>query len=75
MLGSWERRFGARGIALRRDTLFVSVSAAQITRLQTAHIACEHFVFAPDDVLQNSDSFPEYIDALIDVNPWGFWSD
>jgi len=75
VLGSWERRFGARAIALRRDTLFVSVAAAPTTRLQTAHIACEHFVFAPDNVLQNSDSFPEYVDALVNVNLWGFWWD
>jgi hypothetical protein len=75
VLGSWERRFGARAIALRRDTLFVSVAAAPTDRLQAAHIACEHFVFAPDNVLQNSDSFPEYVDRLVDVNVWGFWWD
>jgi hypothetical protein len=75
VLGSWEHRFGARVIALRPDTLFVSVAAAPAERLQAAHIACEHFVFAPDNVLQNSDSFPEYVDSLVDMALWGFWWD
>lgn len=75
VLRSWEQRLGARVIALRHDTLFVSVAAAPTTQVQAAHIACEHFVFAPDNVLQNSDSFPEYVDGLVETNLWGFWWD
>jgi hypothetical protein len=75
VLRSWEHRFGARAIALRRDTLFVSVAATLTERPQAAHIACEHFVFAPDNVLQNADSFPEYVDSLLGHNLWSFWWD
>lgn len=75
VLHSWEQRLGARAIALRHDTLFVSVAAAPTTEAQAAHIACEHFAFAPDNVLQNSDSFADYVDSLIGVNLWGFWWD
>ena len=75
VLGSWERRFGARVIALRPDTLYASVAAPPTDRLQAAHIACEHFAFAPDNVLQVSDSFPEYVDDLINANLWSFWWD
>lgn len=74
VLSSWERRLGARAIALKHDTLYVS-AAAPADRGQAAHIACEHFVFAPDNVLQNSDSFPEYVDSLVGSNLWGFWWD
>jgi hypothetical protein len=75
VLRSWEQRLGARAIALRHDTLFVSVAATPADRVQAAHIACEHFVFAPDNVLQNSDSFPDYVDTLVGTNVWGFWWD
>ena len=75
VLRSWEQRFGARVIALRHDTLFASIAAAPTQQTSAAHIGCEHFVFAPDNVLQNSDSFPEYVEGLIDNNLWGFWWD
>lgn len=75
VLHSWEQRLGARAIALRYDTLFVSVAAVPASAAQAAHIACEHFVFAPDNVLQNSDSFADYVDSLLDTNLWGFWWD
>jgi hypothetical protein len=65
---------GARAIALKHDTLFVSTTAPA-DRSQAALIACEHFVFAPDNVLQNSDSFPDYVDSLVGSNLWGFWWD
>lgn len=74
VLRSWEHRMGARAIALKQDTLFVS-AAAPSDRGQAAHIACEHFVFAPDNVLQNADSFPDYVDSLLGSNVWGFWWD
>jgi hypothetical protein len=75
VLHSWEQRLGAQVIGLRHDTLFVSVPIAPADRAQAAHIACEHFAFAPDNVLQNADSFPEYVDSLIGNNLWGFWWD
>lgn len=75
VLRSWEWRLGAQAIALRQDTLFVSVAAAPADLVQAAHIACEHFVFAPDNVLQNSDSFPDYVESLVGINLWGFWWD
>lgn len=72
---SWEHRFGARVIAMRRDTLFVSVAAPPKQRSAAVHIACEHFAFAPDNIEQNADSFPEYVDDLIGNRLWGFWWD
>ena len=75
VLSSWEQRLGARAIAVRHDTLFVSVPVAPADRAQAAHIACEHFVFAPDNVLQNADSFPQHVDTLVGSNIWGFWWD
>lgn len=75
VLRSWEQRFGARVIALRCDTLFASVAAAPTQRASAAHIGCEHFAFAPDNVLHNSDSFPEYVESLVGSNLWGFWWD
>ncbi len=75
VLRSWEQRLGAEAVALRQDTLFVSVAAAPADPVQAAHIACEHFAFAPDNVLQNSDSFPDYVESLVGVNLWGFWWD
>ncbi len=50
-------------------------AAAPADPVQAAHIACEHFAFAPDNVLQNSDSFPDYVESLVGVNLWGFWWD
>jgi hypothetical protein len=64
-------------MAAARDgrRLFVSVAAAPADRVQAAHIACEHFAFAPDTVLQNADSFPEYVESVVGVNLRGFWWD
>ena len=74
VLRSWEQRLGAEAIALKHDTLFVSVAAAPADQGRAAHIACEHFAFAPD-LLQNFDSFPDYVESLVGVNLWGFWWD
>ena len=42
VLRSWEERFGARIVALKPDSLYLSVSAPPVTREHAAHIACEH---------------------------------
>ena len=72
---SWEQRFGARLIALKRDALFLSVAAEPADRAQAAHVACEHFALDPDIVIQCSDSFRAYVTELMGVNLWQFWWD
>lgn len=75
VLRSWEQRFGARLIALRSNTMFVSVAGRPLQRSAAVHIACEHFAFAPDNVEQNADSFPEYVEGFMGTNMWSFWWD
>lgn len=75
VLRSWERRFAARVIAMRRDTLFVAVASPPTRRSTAVHVACEHFAFAPDNVEQNADSFSEYVDGLVGKKLWQFWWD
>lgn len=74
-LRSWERRYGVRVVAVKTDTVYVSVATPATDAARAAHIACEHFVFAPDNVLQESDSFAEYVESLVGVGLWGFWWD
>jgi hypothetical protein len=75
VLRSWEQRLGAQLIALRFDTMFVSVEAPPREKSAATHIACEHVSFAPDGVQQNFDSFPEYVEHLVGADLWGFWWD
>lgn len=75
VLRSWEQRFGARVVALKPDTLYLSVAAPPRTPGHAAHVACEHLVFSPDTVWQASGSFEEHIENLVDSPCWGFWWD
>jgi hypothetical protein len=75
VLRSWEERFGARVVAVKPDTLYLSVSAPPATREQAVHVACEHLAFCRDAVWQCSDSFDDHAEGLIGLNWWGFWWD
>jgi hypothetical protein len=75
VLQSWEQRFGARVVALKPDTLYLSVSAPPATPEHALHVTCEHLAFCPDAVWQCSDSFQDHAEGLIGSPCWGFWWD
>ncbi|MEY9861731.1 hypothetical protein ABH935_007374 [Catenulispora sp. GAS73] len=75
VLQSWEQRFGARVVALKPDTLYLSVSAPPVTPEHAVHVACEHLAFCHDAVWQCSDSFEDHAEGLIGSPCWGFWWD
>jgi hypothetical protein len=72
----WERRFGARVVAVGSDTLHLSV-AAPPTRAQDALlVAAEHFAFCPDIIWQGAHpTLAAYAEGITDLNCWEFWWD
>lgn len=75
VLRTWEERFGARVVALKRDTLYLSVAAPPVTEEHAVHVTCEHLAFCPDAVWQCSDSFSDHAEGLVGAAYWGFWWD
>ncbi|MGW3204067.1 DUF4253 domain-containing protein [Streptomyces sp. NPDC001135] len=75
MARGWEDRFGARVIALKPSTLYMSVSAPPATMEHALHVAAEHLVVCPDAVFQCSESFQDHAESLVGETHWGFWWD
>jgi hypothetical protein len=75
VLRTWEERFGARVVALKPATLYLSVAAPPVTEEHAVHVTCEHLAFCPDAVWQCSDSFSEHAEDLVGSQSWGFWWD
>jgi hypothetical protein len=75
MVHCWEDRFGARVVALKPSTLYVSVAAPPMTMEHALHVAAEHLVFCPDAVFQCSESFQDHAESLVGATHWGFWWD
>lgn len=75
VLRSWEERFGARVVALKPDTLLLSVSAPPATREHAVHVACEHLAFCHDAVWQCSESFEDHTEVILGSPIWQFWWD
>lgn len=75
VLRTWEERFGARVVALKRDTLYLSVAAPPVTDEHAIHVTCEHLAFCPDAVWQCSDSFLDHAEGVVGSPSWGFWWD
>ncbi|MDT0346032.1 DUF4253 domain-containing protein [Streptomyces litchfieldiae] len=73
----WERRFGARVVALGADTLHLSVAAPPTSAAEALPIAAEHFAFCPDNIWQgpHPQTLAAYADRIIDANSWEFWWD
>jgi hypothetical protein len=62
-------------VALKRDTLYLSVAAPPVTEEHATHVTCEHLAFCPDAVWQCSDSFSDHAERLVGSPCWGFWWD
>ncbi|GAA1961776.1 DUF4253 domain-containing protein [Catenulispora subtropica] len=75
MVQGWEDRFGARVVALKPSTLYMSVAAPPATAEHALHVAAEHLVFCPDAVFQCSESFLDHAESLVGQAHWGFWWD
>lgn len=74
----WEKRYGARVVALDDvATLVLSVAAPPVDRVQALHTAAEHFAFCPDNIVQGAHgtTLSSYADSLVDAEFWVFWWD
>ncbi len=74
----WERRYGARVVALDGiATLVLSVAAPPVDREQALRVAAEHFAFCPDTIWQGPDgtTLGSYADKLVAAEFWVFWWD
>ncbi len=71
----WERRFGARVVAVGFDTLHLSVAAPPISTDEARLVAAEHFAFCPDLVRQGSHTLAAYAETLVGAGHWEFWWD
>ncbi|MFJ8212061.1 DUF4253 domain-containing protein [Streptomyces sp. NPDC096033] len=77
VVSDWERRFGARVVAVGSDTLHLSVAAAPTSGEDALRVAAEHFAFCPDNIWQgpHPQTLSAYAERLIDTHFWNFWWD
>ncbi|MFD8965162.1 DUF4253 domain-containing protein [Streptomyces sp. NPDC059568] len=73
----WERRFGARVVAVGFDTLHLSVVAPPMSAEGALLVAAEHFAFCPDNIWQGSrpHTLDAYAERIVGMNSWDFWWD
>ncbi|MEW2417486.1 DUF4253 domain-containing protein [Streptomyces sp. NPDC046866] len=71
----WERRFGARVVAVGFSTLHLSVAAPPADEHDALLVAAEHFAFCPDNIWQGRRPYTlaAYAQRLIDAPVWEFW--
>ncbi|MEU3317126.1 DUF4253 domain-containing protein [Streptomyces sp. NPDC006662] len=77
VVSDWERRFGARVVAVGSDTLHLSIAAPPTTAEAALLVAAEHFAFCPDNIWQGPrpQTLASYAERLIDTHCWEFWWD
>ncbi|WP_223243095.1 DUF4253 domain-containing protein [Streptomyces sp. CBMA123] len=77
VVADWERRFGARVVAVGSATLHLSVAAPPTTTEDALLVAAEHFAFCPDNIWQGHRpcTLTAYTERLIDCHSWDFWWD
>ncbi|MGP4113375.1 DUF4253 domain-containing protein [Streptomyces sp. 4N509B] len=77
VVADWERRFGARVVAVGHDTLHLGVAAPPRRREDALRVAAEHFAFCPDNVWQSQRPYTleAYAERLVDTLNWDFWWD
>ncbi|MDG4859023.1 DUF4253 domain-containing protein [Streptomyces sp. T-3] len=73
----WERRFGARVVAVGFSTLHLSVAAPPMGTEDALLVAAEHFAFCPDNIWQGArpQTLAAYADRIVGMNSWDFWWD
>lgn len=74
----WERRYGARVVALDGlATLVLSVAAPPVDHAQALRVAAEHFAFCPDTIWQSGPdtTLSGYAEKLLEAEFWIFWWD
>ncbi|MFI6985881.1 DUF4253 domain-containing protein [Embleya sp. NPDC050154] len=75
IVDDWERRFGARVVAVSFSTLHLSVAQPLTTDEAALLVAAEHFAFCPDNIWQGSGSLTAYAHQLTGARTWDFWWD
>ncbi|ONH24663.1 hypothetical protein BL253_29830 [Pseudofrankia asymbiotica] len=76
VVGSWERRFGVRVVAVGFDTLYLSVAAPPTSDDDARLLAAEHLAFCPDNFDSDvSITVEDYAVALTSTDTWTFWWD
>ncbi|MFE6888225.1 DUF4253 domain-containing protein [Streptomyces sp. NPDC057694] len=73
----WERRFGARVVAVGADTLHLSVAEPPTNIQDALQVAAEHFAFCPDNIWQGFHpcTLAAYAERIVGMNSWDFWWD
>ncbi|MEU7162193.1 DUF4253 domain-containing protein [Streptomyces chrestomyceticus] len=76
VVGDWERRFGARVVAVGFSALHLSVAAPPTEKEDALLIAAEHFAACPDLLWQDCHpSLDSYAEGLIGAGHWELWWD
>ncbi|MFD5123998.1 DUF4253 domain-containing protein [Streptomyces sp. NPDC058385] len=73
----WERRFGARVVAVGFSTLHLSVAVPPTNEHEALLVAAEHFAFCPDNIWQGSRPYTlaAYSERITGTHHWDFWWD
>ena len=71
----WERRYGARLIAVGNDQPEFSIERKPKTFREAAHVFREHFLFGPDPVELKETVLAQYAADLMLADTWVFWWD
>lgn len=77
VVSDWERRFGARVVAVGFGTLHLSVAAPPTDTQEALLVAAEHFAFCPDNIWQGPRpcTLAAYAERIVGMNSWDFWWD
>lgn len=77
VVSDWERRFGARVVAVGFGTLHLSVAAPPADTQEALLVAAEHFAFCPDNIWQGPRpcTLAAYAERIVGMNSWDFWWD
>ncbi|MEU9863602.1 DUF4253 domain-containing protein [Streptomyces sp. NPDC047971] len=76
LLRSWERRFGARVVAVSDSELHVSVARPPVDADHANLLALEHVLSTADNIVDDPPTpFPEYAADLVGRTSWSFWWD
>ncbi|MFH8411002.1 DUF4253 domain-containing protein [Streptomyces sp. NPDC018019] len=70
----WERRFGARVVALGSAILHLSVAAPPARKEDALLLAAEHFAFCPDTIWQgpHPHTLAAYAERITGAHHWEF---
>jgi Domain of unknown function (DUF4253) len=75
MLRKWQRDYGAELVGMSGDVLNIRVKKRPDNKTQAMVLATEMYHYAPDIVLQGTETISALAASLMESDYWYFWWD